>query len=90
MLSLYNPCITNKVIRGNQCMVTWHAGNLKISPVDPLAMDELIDRMDNEFGKNVPLLKLRGKIHDYFRRVLDSRFLVKRQIKWKNTSMGSS
>ena len=39
--------------------------DLKISHVDSKAVDDLIDRLDVTFGKEAPLAKSRGKVHNY-------------------------
>ncbi len=52
-------------------MVTWHVNTLKISHINPAAVNELINRMDDKFGQHMPLSKLCWKGHDYLGMVLN-------------------
>jgi hypothetical protein len=66
----YDPCV-NKMICGKQMTVVWHVDDLKISHVDAKAVDHFIRQLDDIFGKDGPLTKSRGKIHDYLGMSLD-------------------
>jgi hypothetical protein len=55
----------NKMICGKQMTVAWHVDDLKISHVDAKAEVHFIRQLDDNFGKDGPLTKSRGKIHDY-------------------------
>ena len=33
-VNLYNPCVTNEIVNGNQCTMVWHGDNLKVSHKD--------------------------------------------------------
>jgi hypothetical protein len=70
-LNPYDSCVVNKVVDGKQLTVAWHVDDLKISHVDAKVVDSLIDDLDCEFGKETPLSKSRGKIHDYLGMTLD-------------------
>jgi Reverse transcriptase (RNA-dependent DNA polymerase) len=61
----YDSCVVNKMINGHQCTVAWHVDDLKISHLDSTVVDHIIDLMDEEFGKETPLTKSRGKVHEY-------------------------
>lgn len=61
----YDSCVVNKMINGKQCTIAWHVDDLKISHVDSKVVDHIIDLMDEEFGKETPLTKSRGKVHEY-------------------------
>jgi hypothetical protein len=67
----YDSCVVNKMINGKQCTVAWHVDDLKISHVETTVVDEFIEMMEQEFGKEAPLSKSRGKIHDYLGMTLD-------------------
>ena len=67
----YDSCVMNKMVNGKQLTVAWHVDDLKISHVDHSVVDHFIDQMDNTFGKEAPLSKSRGKVHDYLGMVLD-------------------
>jgi len=75
----YDSCVVNKMINGKQCTIGWHVDDLKISHVDPLVVDTVIDMMDGKFGQEEPLSKSRGKVHDYLGIVFD--FTVDGEVK---------
>ena len=41
------------------------ADDLRISHVDGIVVDHIIDQMEEEFGKEAPLTVSRDKVHDY-------------------------
>jgi hypothetical protein len=59
------------MVNGKQLTIAWHVDDLKILHVDTKVVDSLIDDLDREFGKETPLSKSRGKIHDYLGMTLD-------------------
>ena len=67
----YDPCVVNKIINGKQCTILWHVDDLKISHVDPEVVTEVIDMIEAEFGKEAPLTKSRGKVHEYLKMTID-------------------
>jgi hypothetical protein len=69
----YDWCVMNKTVNGKQCTVLWHVDDLKMSHVDPKVIDELIADIDQEYGKEAPITKTRGKVHDYLGMTIDYR-----------------
>jgi hypothetical protein len=67
----YDPCVMNKIVEGTQLTVTWHVDDLKVSHAKPSVVDQFIADMEGEFGKETPLNKSRGKVHDYLGMTLD-------------------
>jgi hypothetical protein len=67
----YDSCVVNKMVDGKQLTVAWHVDDLKISHVSAKVVDEFIADLDSEFGKETPLSKSRGKVHDYLGMTLD-------------------
>jgi hypothetical protein len=67
----YDSCVVNKIVDGKQLTVAWHVDDLKISHVSTKVVDDLIADLDSEFGKETPLSKSRGKVHDYLGMTLD-------------------
>jgi hypothetical protein len=61
----------NKIVEGTQLTVAWHVGDLKVSHVQSSVVDQFIADMEGEFGKETPLNKSRGKVHDYLGMTLD-------------------
>jgi Reverse transcriptase (RNA-dependent DNA polymerase) len=70
-LNPYDNCVANKMINGKQCTVLWHVDDLKISHVDPKVVDEVIELLKSEFGKEAPLTISRGKVHEYLGMTID-------------------
>ena len=71
IINPYDWCVTNKTIRGKQCMICWHVDDLKISHVSKDVVMNVIDHLDHEFGQEVPLAISQGKVHDYLGMTLD-------------------
>ena len=76
----YDWCVANKLIQGSQCTIVWHIDDLKISHIDPKAVDQVIGLLHDEFGQEGPLTVTRGKIHDYLGMTLVFSILQKVQI----------
>ena len=67
----YDACVMNKIINGKQCTILWHVDDMKISHVDPDVVTKMIDLLEKEFGKEAPLTKTRGKVHQYLGMTID-------------------
>jgi hypothetical protein len=67
----YDPCVMNKMVGDKQLTVAWHVDDLKVSHVLSTVVDQFIEDMESEFGKETPLNKSRGKVHDYLGMTLD-------------------
>ena len=82
VLNPYGSCVANKMINGKQCTsaILWHVDDLKISHVDPKAVDEVIALLESEFGKEAPPTVSRGKVHEYLGMTID--FHVKGKVKF--------
>ena len=61
----------NKMIDGRQCTIVWDVDDIKISHVDPDMVTEVIEQFELEFGAEVLLTKMRGKVHEYLGMVID-------------------
>ena len=61
----------NKIIHGKQCTILWHVDDLKISHVDPEVVTEVIELLEGVFGKEAPLTKTRGHVHEYLGMTID-------------------
>ena len=66
----YNPCVANKHINGNQCTITWHVDNLKISHKSSPIVDGAIKFLESIYGN---LSITRGKLHTYLGMDMDFR-----------------
>ena len=77
----YDWCVANKMVNGKQLTVLWHVDDLKISHVDSTVVDHILDELDLEFGKEAPITRNRGKVHDYLGMTLDYSKSGKVQIK---------
>jgi len=67
----YDACVANKMVNGKQLTVAWHVDDLKVSHVEGEVVSSFIKDMEAEFGKEAPLNKSEGKIHDYLGMILD-------------------
>jgi hypothetical protein len=61
----------NKEINGKQCTVLWHVDDLKISHESADVVTQVIELLEMEFGKEAPLTKTRGKVHEYLGMTID-------------------
>jgi hypothetical protein len=64
-LNPYDPYVANKMVDGHQCTVLWHVDDLKISHKKLLAVKGVIQKLEQEFGKESPLSVWHRKVHDY-------------------------
>jgi Reverse transcriptase (RNA-dependent DNA polymerase) len=58
----YDSCVVNKMINGKQCMVCWYVDNVKASHVEESVVEDLILKMQEEYGKEAPLTVSHGKV----------------------------
>ena len=63
--------MVNKTINDKQCMIVWLVDDLKILHAEPDMVTEIINMLQQEFGKQVPLTIKHGKKHDYLGLTLD-------------------
>ena len=47
----YDWCVANKTINGKQCTIGWHVDDLKISHVDSEVVDDILNKLDERYGK---------------------------------------
>eukprot|EP00957_Ditylum_brightwellii_P033500 2538705-Ditylum_brightwellii.AAC.1 len=64
-INLYNWCVANKEIEGSQCTIVWHVDDLKISHVNSEVVTELINKIQDKYGKEKLMTVTRGKILNY-------------------------
>ena len=67
VLNPYDTCTANKTTDGKQCTVLLHVDDLNISHVEPKVVNEIIELLCTEYGKDVetPLTLNWGLKHDY-------------------------
>jgi hypothetical protein len=58
-------CVANTTISWEQGTMVCHVKYLKFSYIETLMVDCFIRDLEKEFGKETPLSKSRGKLHDY-------------------------
>jgi len=51
ILNPYDACIANKIIGRGQCTVAWHVDDMKISHVDANTVTQVIEWIEEKFGK---------------------------------------
>ena len=67
----YDSCVANKEIEGQQCTITWHVDDLKISHVREHVVRSVIQKIQDTFGQHSELSMHIGKRHDYLGMILD-------------------
>jgi len=67
----YDSCVVNKMINGKQCTIGWHVDDLKISHVNSAVVEDIVSRLNDQYGKEEPISMHRGKVHDYLGMQLD-------------------
>ena len=58
----YDFCIANATIEGTQCTIGWFVDDTKISHVNPLVVSNIINTLEDKFGK---MTVTRGKSHKF-------------------------
>jgi hypothetical protein len=61
----YDFCVVNKMVNGKQFSIVWYVDDLKLSHVDSSVVEDMIDTIKREFGKELDVTVRRGKVHDY-------------------------
>jgi hypothetical protein len=61
----------NKLVDGKQLTVAWHVDDFKVSHVSPNVVDDFINELEQQYGKETPLSKSHGKTHEYLGMTLD-------------------
>ena len=61
-LNPYDECVANMIINGQQCTITWHVDDLKISHVEKTVVSSVISKIEQEFGS---MSVTRGNLHTY-------------------------
>jgi hypothetical protein len=61
----YCDCVMNKIVNGKQCTVGWHVDDLMLSHMETSVVSQIIQMMNDEFGREVPLTVSRGSVHEY-------------------------
>jgi Reverse transcriptase (RNA-dependent DNA polymerase) len=67
----YDSCIVNKMINGKQCTVCWYVDDVKASHVEESVVEDLISKMQEEYGKEAPLMVSREKVLEYLSMKID-------------------
>ena len=70
-LNPYDSCVANKYVDRQQCTITWHVDDLKISHVDEQVVRSIIQKIQDNFGQHSELSMHIGKRHDYLGMILD-------------------
>ena len=70
-LNPYDSCVANKCVDGQQCTITWHVDDLKISHAKEHVVRSIIKKIQDNFGQHSDLSMHIGKRHDYLGMILD-------------------
>jgi len=63
--------VANKSIEGKQCTILWHVDDIKVSHCDAQVVTGVVNELQEEYGKEVPLTVSHEKKHDYLGMVVD-------------------
>ena len=61
-MNRYDPCVVNIEVDRKQCTIYWYVDDMKISHMDHQAVDDIISKIEDEFGK---MTVTRGKVHRF-------------------------
>ena len=67
----YDECTFNSMINGKQCTIQFHVNDLKMSHVEQSVLDDLIDKLNAEFGAIKKLAASYGDVHKYLGMTID-------------------
>ena len=67
----YDSCVANKDVDGQQCTITWHVDDLKISHVDEQVVRSIIQKIQDNFSQHSELSMHICKRHNYLGMILD-------------------
>ena len=76
IINPYDPCVTNKIIKGKQCTICWYVDDTKISHEDSTVVDWVISKIEQKFGK---MTVNRGSKHTFVG--VDIEFMEDRTVK---------
>jgi len=76
----YDSCVANKIVNGKQFTIVWHVDDLKASHKELRMLKQFAVQLNDEFGRETPISKSYGKIHDYLGMTLDYSKSVEMQI----------
>ena len=63
----YGWCVMNKIVKGKQCTILWHADDLKMLHVDSNVVSHVIADIETEYAKITKSTITEGKINKYLR-----------------------
>ena len=75
-LNPHDPCVANKLINGKQCTIVWYVDDCKISHIDSKVVDDIINQIEQKYGKMTVTC---GKRHIYIG--MEIEFLDKGRVK---------
>ena len=61
----YDWCVCNKMIDGKQCTIGWYIDDLKISHAHEEVVESILTALQEQYGKEAPLVVHRGHKQDY-------------------------
>lgn len=56
----YDRCVSNKMINGNQCTITWYVDDNKVSHKDAAVVTDILEMLKSHFGDHIVIQ--RGKV----------------------------
>jgi len=53
------------MVNGSQLTIVWHVDDCKISHKDEKVVTDILEKLEEKFGKEPSIAVTRGPIHDY-------------------------
>ena len=64
-LNPYDKCVAKKNIEVKQCTIIWHVEDIKISHTNKNVVENILKKLNDEFGQESPLSTCRAKVLEY-------------------------
>ena len=71
MFNNYDPCVANRMKKGEQHTIRYHVDDIFLSPVDVSVNDEFAEWCQSKYGDLKDISVCRGKIHQFLGMTLD-------------------
>ena len=61
----HDPCVANKLVKGQQQMIRFHVDNIMSSHVDKRVNDDFLKSLNLKYGQYAPVTATQGSVHTY-------------------------
>ena len=67
----YDPCVANRIVKGNQQTIRFHVDDLMSSHIDKRVNDKFLIWLNDKYGHHGEVKATRGDVHDYLGMTFD-------------------